>query len=62
LAEGLEAWALAPDGLIEGVVRKDTLRYPCYIGVQWHPERSTKNQPLVEGVGSFFVHQMLMLD
>jgi gamma-glutamyl-gamma-aminobutyrate hydrolase PuuD len=53
---------LAPDGLIEGVVRKDTLRYPCYIGVQWHPERSTKNQPLVEGVGSFFVHQMLMLD
>ena len=62
LAEGLEAWALAPDGLIEGVVRKDTLRYPCYIGVQWHPERSTMNQPLVEGVGSFFVHQMLMLD
>jgi putative glutamine amidotransferase len=58
LAEGLEAWATAPDGLIEGVVRRDTMGYPCYIGVQWHPERSKKRQPLVESVGAFFVRKM----
>jgi gamma-glutamyl-gamma-aminobutyrate hydrolase PuuD len=59
LADGLEAWAVAPDGLIEGVARKDTLSYPCYIGVQWHPERSAQGQPLVENVGAFFVEHML---
>jgi gamma-glutamyl-gamma-aminobutyrate hydrolase PuuD len=59
LAEGLTAWAVAPDGLIEGVVRSDTVRYPCYIGVQWHPERSELNQSLVESVGLFFVNFML---
>ena len=59
LADGLEAWAKASDGLIEGVARKDTLRYPCYIGVQWHPERSAQGQPLVENVGAFFVEHML---
>jgi putative glutamine amidotransferase len=59
LADGLEAWAVAPDGLIEGVSRKDTLGYPCYIGVQWHPERSAPDQPLVENVGAFFVEHML---
>jgi gamma-glutamyl-gamma-aminobutyrate hydrolase PuuD len=50
---------MAPDGLIEGVARKDTLSYPCYIGVQWHPERSAQGQPLVENVGAFFVEHML---
>jgi putative glutamine amidotransferase len=59
LGDGLEAWAAAPDGLIEGVARKDTLGYPCYIGVQWHPERSAQGQPLVESVGAFFVEHML---
>lgn len=59
LAEGLEAWAIAPDGLIEGVVRKDTIGYPCYIGVQWHPERSDVGQPLVESIGAFFVQHMV---
>lgn len=56
LAPNLIPWAHAPDGLIEGIRHNDTLRYPCYIGVQWHPERSAKNQSLVESVGSFFLN------
>ena len=59
LATTLEVWAQSPDGLAEGVRRKDTINYPCYLGVQWHPERSRKNQPFVESLGEFFVHSMV---
>ena len=38
VATTLEVWAQSPDGLAEGVRRKDTVNYPCYLGVQWHPE------------------------
>ena len=55
LGEGLEAWAYASDGLIEGIRRTETREFPCYIGVQWHPERSPINQPLVEPIGRHFV-------
>ncbi len=39
----LEVWARSEDGLIEGVVDRGRA---CYLGVQWHPERTTD-----EGVG-----------
>ena len=55
LAPELEAWAQSPDGLVEGIRHRDTLAFPCYVGVQWHPERSPKEQPLVESVGQFFI-------
>jgi putative glutamine amidotransferase len=55
LAPSLEAWAESPDGLVEGIRHLDTLAFPCYLGVQWHPERSPQNQPLVESMGRFFV-------
>lgn len=58
LGEGLVAWAQAPDGLIEGIRRSDTVAYPCYVGVQWHPERSPIGQSLVEPVGSYFIESM----
>jgi len=55
LAPGLMSWAVAPDGLIEAVRRRDTIAFPCYIGVQYHPERSGEGQALVEPVGQFFL-------
>ena len=55
LAPGLTTWAVAPDGLIEGVRRTDTLKFPFYTGVQWHPERSAAGQPLVDQVGLHFL-------
>ena len=58
LGEGLEAWAHAPDGLVEGIRRSDTVAYPCYVGVQWHPERSPAGQALVEPVGRYFIGAM----
>lgn len=58
LGKGLEAWAHASDGLIEGIRRSDTVAYPCYVGVQWHPERSPQGQALVEPVGQYFIGAM----
>lgn len=58
LAPELEAWAQSPDGLVEGIRHRDTLSFPCYVGVQWHPERSPTKQALVESVGQFFVTHM----
>lgn len=58
LAEGLEVWAVAPDGLVEGVRARDTATFPFYVGVQWHPERSAPGQPLVDLVGRAFVSAM----
>jgi len=59
LSETLESWAQSPDGLCEGLRRRDTVAYPCYLGVQWHPERSELNQPLVESMGEFFIQSMI---
>jgi len=60
LAPELEAWATSPDGLIEGIRHRDLSSFPCYLGVQWHPERSPQGQPLVEGMGHFFVAHLAM--
>lgn len=59
LAPSLEAWAESPDGLVEGIRHRDTQAFPCYFGVQWHPERSPQNQPLVESMGRFFVAHLI---
>ena len=59
LGQSLKAWAIAPDGLVEGIVHSDTAHFPFYVGVQWHPERSNQGQYLVEPVGAGFVNAML---
>lgn len=58
LASQLEPWAVSPDGLIEAVRRRDTVAFPFYIGVQWHPERSTFDQPMVAPIAGAFVRAM----
>ena len=55
LAPDLTVWAVAPDGLIEGVRRTDTVGFPFYVGVQWHPERSVAGQPMVDQLGLHFL-------
>lgn len=62
VAYRLEVWAVAQDGLVEGVRERDTLTYPFYVGVQWHPERSAPGQPLVDLVGQAFVSAMQAQD
>ena len=59
LAENLEAWAFAPDGLIEGIRHPDTTHYPFFIGVQWHPERSDPSGSLATPIGNGFLKAVL---
>ena len=54
LAEGWDAWAVAPDGLVEGIRWADTTALPFVVGVQWHPERSTPG-PLSDPLGKAFL-------
>jgi putative glutamine amidotransferase len=46
LARGLRANAFSADSLIEGIEWADTVGKPFLIGVQWHPERMEKENPL----------------
>ena len=59
LADNLEAWAIAPDGLIEGIRHSDTTRHPFFIGVQWHPERSDPSGSLATPIGMGFLKAVL---
>ena len=59
LANVMEAWAIAPDGLIEGIRHSDTIRYPFFIGVQWHPERSGISNSLATPLGVGFINAVL---
>lgn len=43
--KGLEAFAEAGDGIVEGYFARD---YPFLVGVQWHPERDIEGRKLPE--------------
>ena len=42
VAEGLQVVATASDGIIEGLIAVD---HPWLVGVQWHPEKSSAEDP-----------------
>jgi putative glutamine amidotransferase len=56
LGDNLEVWAISPDGLYEGIRHSDTLTYPYYVGVQWHPERSESGKVNDELIGYSFIN------
>jgi putative glutamine amidotransferase len=51
--EGLEVFARADDGIIEGIYKRD---YTFCVGVQWHPERCAA-EPLSEGLFKAFIEK-----
>jgi len=59
LGEELEVWAVSEDGLAEGIRRIDTVNYPFYLGVQWHPERSEHGLLLSDPIGISFMEAIL---
>jgi putative glutamine amidotransferase len=44
---GLVANAMSPDGVIEGMERKDSQGKPFLILIQWHPERMTNQESIL---------------
>lgn len=51
-APGLTVCATAPDGIIEGIEKKD---YPFLLGVQWHPEYLWETDPAAAGLFRAFI-------
>lgn len=55
LAEKLFISARSNDNLPEAIELKDTTQHPCFIGVQWHPERMKPNSNLAKPIGRYFL-------
>lgn len=56
IGEGLIVNAVSPDGIIEGLERKDKTGKPYLMLVQWHPERMTdKESPLTKNIRTHFL-------
>jgi len=60
LGEELEVWAISEDGLAEGIRKIDTVSFPYYLGVQWHPERMEKGNLLSDPIGISFIEAILI--
>lgn len=45
IGEGLDVFAIASDGIIEGLYLRE---YPFLLGLQWHPERSLRRHKGIE--------------
>ncbi len=59
LAKPLVITGYAPDGVPEAVVILDTVDYPFFLGVQWHPERMDPTHPLSSGPAREFIKAVL---
>lgn len=59
LGADLDVWAVAPDGLSEGIRHSDTTTYPFYIGVQWHPERCSAGNEFDDSIGKNFINAII---
>jgi putative glutamine amidotransferase len=59
LAKPLVITGYAPDGVPEAVVILDTVDYPFFLGVQWHPERMDPAHQLSSGPAREFIKAVL---
>ena len=61
LSSDFDAWAFSEDGLIEGIRHTDTIAYPYYVGVQWHPEKCKPGNEFDEQIGRSFIEAVISL-
>ena len=58
LAAGFKVLAYAPDSIIESFYWEDTNVHPFVLGVQWHPERMERDDPMAANVARVFVKNL----
>lgn len=58
LAVGFKVLAYAPDSIIESFYWEDTESHPFVLGVQWHPERMERNDPMAANVARVFLNNL----
>lgn len=58
LAEGFKVLAYAPDSIIESFYWQNTQEHPFVLGVQWHPERMERDDPMAANVARVFIRNL----
>lgn len=58
LAEGFKVLAYAPDSIIESFYWMNLETHPFILGVQWHPERMERDDPMAANVARVFLQNL----
>jgi len=58
LASGFKVLACAQDSIIESVYWEDKTVHPFVLGVQWHPERMERNNPMAANLARVFLKNL----
>ena len=58
LANGFKVLAYAQDSVIESFHWEDKNTHPFILGVQWHPERMEREDPMAANVARFFLDNL----
>lgn len=58
LADGFKVIAVARDSIIESVFWEDKRSHPFVLGVQWHPERMERADPLAANLARVFLQNL----
>lgn len=58
LAEGFKVIAYAPDSIIESFYWENKDVHPFILGVQWHPERMEREDPMAANVARVFLKNL----
>ncbi len=58
LADGFKVLAYANDSIIESFYWEDKSQHPFILGVQWHPERMERDDPMAANVARIFLNNL----
>ncbi len=58
IASSFRSVAFAKDGLVEAITLADTSVHPFILGVQWHPERMSFENPLAGRIAECFIQEV----
>lgn len=58
LAAGFKVLAWTPDSIIEAFYWEDKATHPFILGVQWHPERMERDDPMAADIARIFLQNL----
>ncbi|MCB9187002.1 MAG: gamma-glutamyl-gamma-aminobutyrate hydrolase family protein [Flavobacteriales bacterium] len=58
LAEGFKVMAVAQDSIVEAFYWEDKSSHPFVLGVQWHPERMERDDPMAANLARIFIKNL----
>lgn len=58
LADGFKVMAYSKDSIIESFYLENKLEHPFVLGVQWHPERMERDNPMAANLARVFIQNL----